>query len=359
MRMRHYFTIGLLMSGMLCFGVATGVSALPPIHLDGKIMTAGCASCHLGSDFTNGGGPAKCITCHGPQTGIANRPLFQKTMLRDVSREFAKNYRHPVFDKPGIHNAREMLPETNSATPRHAECADCHSPHYVTVDNPFAGLKGKQVGNFAAPITKEYELCYRCHAESANLPLKSTNKRMEFSKTNPSFHPVEDEGKNLQVISLLRPYREKKTAANDVSIIKCADCHASDDPNSPRGPHGSKYEGILVDNFATADGIQESSYAYALCYRCHKRSSILGNESFPLHSRHIAGERNFKGGGTSCHTCHTSHGSPENRYLIRFNRAYVTESSTGKLKFVEKGSYSFHGECWLTCHGVDHNPKTY
>jgi len=350
-----------IMLGLMVFQIAALVAhaATVPAHLDRKNLTMGCASCHVGFDFSNGGGSYKCLACHGPANASPSALQFRQAKTSDISKEFAKNYRHPCFDKRNIHTSREVLPETNPAMPRHAECADCHSPHYVSSDTPYAGLRGKKAGNFAAPITREYELCYLCHADSANLPLKSTNKRAEFSINNPSFHPVEGEGKNLAVISLLRPYREKKGAANDISVIKCGDCHASDDPNSPRGPHGSRYQGLLVENYATGDNIEESSFNYALCYRCHKRSSIMGNESFPSHSRHIAGERNFKGGGTSCHTCHSSHGSAENRYLIRFNRDYVTESSSGKRQFVEKGNYSFHGECWLTCHGVDHNPKSY
>lgn len=347
---------------MLLFTV-TGLSfaAGTTYHLDRKYLSTGCASCHMGFDFSNGGGSYKCITCHGPASTRPRNLILQQIQTKDISKEFTKNYRHPVFDKNklNIHSARETLPEREQSIPRHAECVDCHSPHYVSSDNPYAGLKGKKTGNFNAPITKEYELCYLCHAESANLPVKSTNKRVEFSINNPSFHPVEGEGKNLAVISLIRPYREKKIETNDISVIKCADCHGSENPNSPRGPHGSKYQGLLVDNFDTGDNVIENAFTYALCYRCHKRSSIMGNESFPQHSRHIAGERNFKGGGTSCHTCHTSHGSVENRYLIRFNRDYVTENSAGKLKFVEKGTYSFHGECWLSCHGVDHNPKIY
>ena len=347
---------------MLLFTV-TGLSfaAGTTYHLDRKYLSTGCASCHMGLDFSNGGGSYKCITCHGPASTRPRNLILQQIQTKDISKEFTKNYRHPVFDKNklNIHSARETLPEREQSIPRHAECVDCHSPHYVSSDNPYAGLKGKKTGNFNAPITKEYELCYLCHAESANLPVKSTNKRVEFSINNPSFHPVEGEGKNLAVISLIRPYREKKIETNDISVIKCADCHGSENPNSPRGPHGSKYQGLLVDNFDTGDNVIENAFTYALCYRCHKRSSIMGNESFPQHSRHIAGERNFKGGGTSCHTCHTSHGSTENRYLIRFNRDYVTENSAGKLKFVEKGTYSFHGECWLSCHGVDHNPKIY
>lgn len=344
---------------VLLWSVSADSETIVPSHLNRNYLPYGCGSCHVGMEFKYGGGANRCLLCHGKPTQASASWMKDRQPVADISRDFAKNYRHPVFDKPGIHDAGETLPEINPTAPRHADCVDCHSPHQLAPNAPFNGIKGKRMGNFNAQITKEYELCYRCHSDSLNLPLKSTNKRVEFSTSNPSFHPVEDEGKNLAVISLIRPYREKKSSPSDISIITCGDCHGSDDPNSPRGPHGSKYQGLLVDNYATGDNLVESSFAYALCYRCHKRSSILANESFSSHSRHIAGERNFKGGGTSCHTCHSSHGSTENRYLIRFNRDYVSESSSGKLKFVEKGTYTFHGECWLSCHGVDHNPKSY
>jgi len=335
-------------------------AATPPVHLDKKNMKYGCGSCHVGFDFTNGGGAARCISCHGSGSQTTTGLASQAIQLKDIGKEFAKNFKHPVFTKQrNTHSARETLPETNPATPRHVDCADCHSAHFVTTDNPYAGLTGKKIGNFTAPVTKEYELCYLCHGDSANLPVRASNKKAEFALTNKSFHPVEGEGKNLAVISLLRPYREKKTVPNDITMIKCADCHASDDPNAPKGPHGSKYEGLLSENYNTGDALTESDFTFGLCYKCHKRTSILANESFPLHSRHITGEQNFKGGGTSCYTCHSSHGSQDNRYLIKFNKDYVRESSSGKLQFVEKGVSTFHGECWLSCHGVDHNPKSY
>ena len=357
---------------------AHAASSDKPFHLDPANLPAGCATCHMGSNFNNGGGVRFCISCHGPDARKLRSSLKKDRQLKDVGSEFAKNYRHPAFTKTGIHRSREILPEINAAAPRHAECGDCHHPHFISSENRLAGIKGKKVGNFTTEITKQTELCYLCHGESANLPLKATNKKVEFTITNASFHPVEGEGKNQSVLSLLRPYREKKLGIGDISVITCGDCHGSDDPNAPRGPHGSKYEGLLVENYLLTDGNRESNEAYALCYRCHRRTSIMGNESFPKHSWHIAGgvykaKRTIKGkdnvdivtnvdqvnGGTSCYTCHNSHGSVENRYLIRFNRDLVTESSSGKLKFVEKGINTFHGECWLTCHGVDHNPKTY
>lgn len=346
------------LSLLLWVVVANSETAVPP-HLNKDYLPFGCGSCHVGMEFKYGGGANRCLLCHGKASRDSAGWMKDRQPVDDISKDFAKNYRHPVFSKPGLHDSRESLPEKNPAAPRHADCVDCHNPHLVASGTPYSGLKGKKVGNFNAQITKEYELCYLCHSDSANLPINSTNKRIEFSTSNPSFHPVEGEGKNFNVISLIRPYEEKKTSSSSISVIKCGDCHGSDDPNAPRGPHGSKYQGLLVENYATGDNLVENSFTYALCYRCHKRSSILANESFPKHSLHITGERNFKGGGTSCHTCHSSHGSAENRYLIKFNRSYVSESSTGKLKFVEKGTYAMQGECWLTCHGVDHNPKRY
>jgi hypothetical protein len=277
---------------------------------------------------------------------------------KNIEAEFTKNFRHPVFDSPGRHRPNETLPEVDSKALRHCECVDCHHPHYVSKENKFAGIKGKRLVNQVVTVTTESEVCYRCHGDSANLPGKYTNKRLEFVLTNPSFHPVEGEGKNSAVVSLIRPYREKKVAPADLSMISCTDCHGNDDPNGPSGVHASRYRYILKDNFDAGDNISESPQAYALCYRCHSRSSILANESFKYHALHINGKSGINS-GTSCYTCHNSHGSNDAKYLIKFNKYVVQPNSRGLLKFVEKGSAKFSGECYLTCHGIDHNPKSY
>lgn len=337
------------------------------VHLDRQKVPQGCATCHLKFNFKAGGGPDTCIICHGdPSRLTRNYHSMPKGFAsgareqQNIEAEFAKPYRHPTFDVRGAHRGGEALPETDSRAPRHADCVDCHNPHFVSSSNKFAGIRGKRLGNLISSITQEYELCYKCHAESANLPGRFTNKRAEFSKNNPSFHPVEDEGKNTAVVSLIKPYRERKVSAADVSTITCGDCHGSESPSSPRGPHGSIHEHILVDSYSTRDSQPESAYTYALCYRCHSRSSILGDESFRYHSLHIQGTGGATTAkGTSCYTCHNSHGSTENKYLIRFNSAVVSPNSNGMLKFVEKGVSTFRGECYLSCHGVDHNPKSY
>lgn len=352
------------LSLLILLGAVCSARVDAGVHLDKRNLPLSCATCHFKANLKGGGGSVGCITCHGnPQRRVnpARMPKGAVTgmpAMKNIEAEFLKTFRHPTFDLPGRHRANEILPETDVKALRHADCVDCHNPHYVTKENRFAGVRGKRLVNQEVAVTREAELCYRCHGESVNLPGKYTNKRLEFSLNNPSYHPVEGEGKSSTVVSLVRPYKEKKVAADDVSVITCSYCHGNDDVDGPKGVHGSRYRFILRDNYEVADTVAESAYAYALCYRCHSRTSILGNESFRYHSLHIQG-KSIALSGTSCYTCHNSHGSVDAKYLIRFNTLVVSPNSKGLLKFVEKGNAKFSGECFLKCHGVDHNPKSY
>lgn len=337
-----------------------------PVHLDKSRVSGGCSACHYRSYLKSGGGIEHCLYCHGSPsrkqqmnrnvpTGVESKV----TGLKDVEQDFSKNYRHPVFEGRGLHRATEQLPERDPKMPRHVECVDCHNPHHLSDENKYAGLAGGKVANQVVEVLEEKDLCYRCHAESANLPVTSTNKKLELSPTNPSYHPVEAEGKNQAVVSLISPYKEKKVSPEDVSRLTCSSCHGSDSTTAGKGPHGSTFEFILVDNYSARDLQNESSFTYALCYKCHSRESILGNESFKYHSLHINGKKPLEQTGTSCFTCHSAHGSTENKYLIRFNQSVVKPNAAGKLQFVEKGTSTFSGECFLNCHNVDHAPKAY
>ena len=358
MRLINYFTI----ISLIIFATADG--AVAGVHLDKRNLPRECSTCHYKTNLKTGGGAQGCIVCHGnPGRRVDNKRMpagsvSNRLHLKNIEAEFFKTYRHPTFDTPGRHRSNEILPETDPKALRHADCMDCHHPHYATRENTFAGIKGRRVVNSLTEVTKEYEVCYRCHGESANLPGKYTNKKLEFSINNPSFHPVEGEGKNSAVISLISPYKEKKVAPSDISVLSCSSCHGNDNFEGPKGVHGSRYQFILIDNYKAGDKIFEDAQAYALCYRCHRRTSILGNESFRYHSLHILGASALKP-GTSCFTCHNSHGSTEYKYLLKFNTLVVSPNSKGILKFVEKGSAKFSGECYLYCHGVDHNPKSY
>jgi hypothetical protein len=99
----------------------------------------------------------------------------------------------------------------------------------------------------------------------------------------------------------------------------------------------------------------ESPTAYALCYKCHSRTSILNDESFTEHQRHVVTA------GAPCSVCHDPHGIPaeqgtttNNSRLINFDRRFVTPTRTGLLRFEATGPAGV--QCYLTCHGKEHVP---
>lgn len=366
-RWGFFFLCGLALSAVSAQGARTTADRgiLLGSHGNSEAMPRGCQACHRGMSMKVFGEEALCLSCHGGQPArdqmISGGYLEPDGAgpLADIGYELSKPYHHPVVSTKGVHHQGETLPEEVVRSARHSECVDCHHPHKADKDKPFRGMLGKRVGNFIVDVGQEYELCYRCHAESANLPSSSTNKYAEFKITNQSFHPVEGEGRSTYVISLLEPYVARKEKPGDVSLITCSDCHGSDSPEGPRGPHGSNYRGLLVLNYQMEDGRSESAFAYALCYKCHNRDSILGNESFPYHSLHIEGSAARGNPGTSCFTCHDAHGSSANPALLRFDEEVVSPPATGKLKYVPQGVGARHGSCYLNCHGVEHAPLSY
>lgn len=334
-------------------------------HANTAALPQGCRTCHQGMNMMTSGEEGGCLRCHGTawrrEQAVSQgllRPLGS-VRLYDMERELSKRFRHPTLDQQGVHRKFELLPEEKPDAPRHAECGDCHRAHLVAPGASFAGIRGRKAGSLISEIQYEYELCYLCHSVSANLPSNSTDKAAEFRTSNRSYHPVEAEGKNPRVISLVYPYAPTKVQSQDISQISCGDCHGSDDISGPDGPHGSEFRGLLRRNYQQNDGWPENDFAYDLCYGCHDRRSILNNESFPYHSNHIVGDPMSGKPGTSCMTCHDAHGSPDYRYLIRFNEEFVFPNADGKLAFEEKGVYAQSGSCFLNCHGIEHNPKSY
>lgn len=360
-----------LLSLLICLLFAHGVfaaterSKLQGSHGDKELLPRSCQACHPGMAFYNNGEENSCVKCHG-NNSERNKMSDKKYLrpggvatLQDIAAELRKPYRHPVFEVRGAHRYGEILPEEVINATRHSECVDCHDPHVTTQGRPFAGLQGRRVGNLITEIVNEYELCFKCHASSANLPQSSTDKAEEFRTTNPSFHPLLAEGKQAFVVSLKTPYAARKNNPNDITMISCADCHGNDDKNGPKGPHGSQFRGLLKYNYQQEDGRAESDYAYALCYQCHDRSSILSNESFAFHSLHIQGNRASGQAGTSCMTCHDAHGSSSSPYLIRFNEIIVRPNAEHKMTYEQIGVSARHGKCSLNCHGVEHKERAY
>jgi predicted CXXCH cytochrome family protein len=353
-----------------------------------------------------------CESCHKPHTApVAQRGLkFQEELTcggagsqchsttniaQNIQSEFAKTYVHPTYSTtPSVHDASESpsnatyrLPETSTTSARHAECADCHNPHAsyaLSATAPkgsgkIAGVWGINIigalvlPTGTPPSVNEYEICYKCHADSANLPqgggapyppypnrqALQWNKRQQFDPAAISYHPVAAPAKATSAPSLKAPWTL-------TSIITCTNCHDNDTGpkaatpgTGPAGPHGSSLKHLLADRYDmdNANTI-ESAATYALCYKCHDRTIILGTASFSQHNRHIIAN------SASCAICHDSHGisstqgnPTNNAHLINFDRRFVTPNSGGILRWEQTSTGT--GRCYLACHGHDHNPSSY
>lgn len=337
---------------ILTFFMTDSVLGTERPHGDKSKLPNGCASCHKGHGVYNTPMLSErkdlyCFRCHGHESYLEKAKqdgdVATDVKLPSVQKEFEKPYRHPI-ETSWIHRYDEILPEVDSSVQRHVACGDCHHHHLVHENNKHSGIRGTNKDGLKVRISSEYELCFNCHSYSANLPGNQMNKAEIFSPSNPSYHPVIAPGANLDMPSLMPPLTTS-------SLIKCTDCHGNDDALGSKGPHGSRYRYLLNSNYTMTDG-PEGISQYELCYRCHRRESVLSNnESFPLHDFHVTMKN------TSCRSCHNPHGSLQYTHLIDFNNGNITPSSSGQLGFVDLGNKA--GQCFLTCHGVDHDPKTY
>ncbi len=323
------------------------------------MMENGCLSCHRPHSASGrerllhfARSEENCLNCHDGSVAGTN--------LRS---DLSKSSRHDVVRYEGIHD----LKESPSTTARHVECVDCHNPHAIqnapaqppVVPGMMRGISGVTVsGNSTQEVQYEYEVCFKCHADNPSRTrstitrqITQTNTRLEFDPAAASFHPVVAPGLNSNVPSLKPPLTV-------TTLVYCIDCHNSDSASGTKGPHGSNYSNLLAYRYETSDFTQESSYSYELCYQCHSRNSILNDESFPEHEKHLSEE-------IPCSACHDAHGISSaqgtrinNSHLINFDTSIVrSDPTTGRLTFEDLGV--FHGRCFLMCHGQQHSPQDY
>ena len=351
-----------------------------------------CVNCHDPHGYTDSGGllptlglareEKLCLACHDGSPAHTN-----------ISYELTKTYSHPVTPTSGRHSAAEGGDATRFGSGnRHAECEDCHNVHqtrhpafppaapaasdrlrgvsYVSVSNGPAWTQPAYLFHAAddpTPIQYEYQLCFKCHSSWTTLPLTSpsgrapTDKAKEFNPNNLSYHPMEAAGKQTAATwpanSLLPPY-------TTASILYCSDCHASDSPAAPAGPHGSNNRFLLEANYAVVEHSPSyQSSDFALCFRCHQEAALLNDQDtgtndthFRFHRKHLQDAPGNQPNLPLCASCHgNSHGSTRPR-LIDFTREpHLTSFTSWTSKEAGAGT----GQCTLTCHGEAHAGRTY
>src|SRR5208283_4067323 len=137
-----------------------------------------CVSCHsehnsakTGGRLLRGSEENTCANCHG---GTAN----VSPALLNISAERSRPYTHPIgIPTSPRHDPAEPLPVRNS---RHSECSDCHNSHAAQatttlsppiVQQSLAGVSGiNSSGSIVDPAHNQYEICFKCHADSPNKP---------------------------------------------------------------------------------------------------------------------------------------------------------------------------------------------
>jgi predicted CXXCH cytochrome family protein len=323
----------------------------------------GCENCHR----THAAPAPERLLAALPEEDVCYPCHSGHVARKNIRAEFQKPDAHPIERQSGTHDPTE----SPLIMPQHVECVDCHSPHQARAASVVAGMPGPLTGASGVNIsggtvfeaTFEYEVCLKCHGlvgSAAPLVFRQddiTNVRLEIDPTNPSYHPVADIGRNTMIEGLLPGYTPS-------SIISCSDCHSSDTAalgaTGVRGPHGSVYDPILMREYRiSGDEILESFQNYSLCYNCHDRTVLLseGPNQFS-HREHVLDAR------ASCAICHDAHGSRQHPRLINFmiedqagNTPVHPALTSGRLDFVFLGEDS--GQCFLTCHGKDHDPEGY
>lgn len=313
-------------------------SAFPPGHEMGIALERPCTPCHEAhgepdTPMLSLASDQLCLHCHesaaGSASGRRERGIVPSANPQDIRTQTEEASNHTATG-----------------------CRSCHSLHHRY--ESLGGLNPTVVGGVPLQSTKkgfadQAELCLSCHSRTGDHTngVSQSDIGGLLRLENRSYHPI----------LVTAPERSPSVIPELVSaIINCTDCHGNDVASGPKGPHGSRVDGLLRSEYTQIDGSSESVQVYALCYACHDRDKVLDSEAFPVHDDHIVDEQ------TSCTTCHDAHGSVTRRALIRFGEEITPNGvspslSTGRLEYISDGAGS--GACYLSCHGVDHGPEAY
>lgn len=438
----------------LVTGIPSAATAAPDsIHGPYSLATDTCAVCHRAHTaqapnlLVKGSQSDLCFTCHNA-TGAAANVQAEYALARPANDPVARDYYSHDAIAPSKHT-RSSLDEFGGVSNRHSSCADCHNTHKATISaagsiqttdgwdasGRLAGVSGVSVVNGAAgtaptytflsgstdaandadpltnanPITREYQLCFKCHSGFTKLPAPiagkpskdALDKGVEFNPANPSFHPIEAAGKNQtakMTASLAGPSPYKMWDFNATSTVRCLNCHTSGTtpdttsvplplPGSALQPHTSSNRGILLKNYrdrllATTNAAYNNA-DFALCYTCHSNTPFASESggtdrtNFRLHGYHTAKLAGMGssitdidtpgagGGNAICAECHFRLHSTTNKVgaqvidgtrLVNF-APNVTPNDKGVISWTRSATGG--GTCALKCHNVNHDAKKY
>ena len=327
-----------------------------------------------------------CLSCHQARDGSPGLDRVPRLPLLPVE---GSSHLRSNPNRRGLEFRREVATRSGKKIVLQQNCSACHDPHGKDAGMPRGeafDARGQLLGSKPSSFA---QVCFGCHAGSEAAPTRRNEPDigLRFSPSAVSRHRIGVSAIERPDLPSLRtsPFRTK---------LDCVSCHDNPDPSGIRGPHLSSYPFLLkAPYFREKELGQSGERANELCLTCHDRSSILANQSFPLHSKHISGFVGIRPGTldrkaavpsgsatiargirdprvgrtlgfmagygepTPCATCHVPHGSMKHPSLVQFDRNIVSSSSVGGVDFVKTGPRQ--GTCTLTCHGHDHVQTRY
>lgn len=328
---------------------------------------------------------SECMVCHqGPRQSASD----QATKLPDWTGAGSSHIDGQYADRAGAYVRTLDVGKSKKMLLR-ATCNGCHEIHAEEEPARLRTTAFDERGQvLQVKRTTLAQICFGCHAgtEAARLARGDSDIGGLFVKGPGSAHRPGSRPSDVKDLPSLRAGLFQDT-------LDCTSCHSNPNPTGPRGPHFSSFPRLLRAAYGReSDMAALGDRGNDLCFLCHEKHSILGNQSFPLHAQHTqgftGGRPASKAGGilpqrqgspslypgnprltgapsspagfgrpTACATCHDPHGAPKSPSLIRFDPAVVSRASIGIIEFQRTGFG--HGSCTLSCHGYDHVQSRY
>jgi predicted CxxxxCH...CXXCH cytochrome family protein len=343
-----------------------------------------------------------CFNCHGNSAGVAGNTLTPKlnghgsatakmlqfaytaTDTMTTTTNFCYNC-HGTTIANGVTSPSIQAAVNLSASIGHksAKCLDCHDNHSAKPGSHTAGpnsalapvlngVVGKggwpatspamsttwtgtgtlAVSYTAKPAaTKEYEICFKCHAGSVPAPtgytvgpLRMTDLGLEFNPANKSGHPVVANLNGYTGSATPKPLLAGDMVAPWTSIgtqtMTCSDCHGRGGTGA-MGPHGSSVRWMLTGTnqawpFTTTAGNGTATGTpwmlgtmttgtapnKLFCLNCHVVTGTNGvHDAVATSGKHTSWASTARGACLSCHI-RVPHGAKTSR-LLRLGTAAV------------------------------------
>ena len=356
-----------------------------------NVAAGACLNCHTphgsgSARLLKNGEEKACFPCHA-NSGSSSR--WAQTWVGNAD---AGKYMHPV-------QATGHVPGENllsAATPRHSECWDCHDAHSMKLSSASrepmqssltAATGYDSDGNPVSPAIHTYQVCFKCHADSANKPQKtgyavygytptrqvdSHNVRLDFNSLVARHNVVQQRSNNITPADRSTILQLDGSSGRSLAggYLNCGDCHNGNNPSNdagtgPNGPHISNFEhlmerrydmnrpaptpgGIVVSLAVPPGGGDPLMGPFALCNKCHDVAGLLNGNAdtvFKHHGSHVVQ------GGISCAVCHAPHGvqgndSQHHAHSVNLDVSIVgPDPLTGQLQVD-----TVNKTCSVSCH---------